>query len=175
MAGLTRHHLALALLFVLFFLFWDSWLLWPWKMAVVLVHELGHAVATWATGGSVVGFGLGLDQSGHVVSQGGNRFLILNAGYLGSLLFGVLLLALLRRPERFRGGRAQVLAWVGRAFGLFSVLYAFLDIRDDVIFGRGLSDAALLAELTGVPALLWGLAWCGIGGWVVWKARRWVA
>lgn len=154
--------------------FWDSWILWPLKMAVVAVHELGHALMTWVTGGSVVGFGLWIDQSGHVLSQGGNRFLILNAGYLGSLLFGVLLLGLLRRPSTLRNTRARLLAWAGRFFGMFSVLYAFIDIRDDVLFGVGRSDASMLAELTGVPGLLWGLVWCGVGAWLVWRLRRWL-
>lgn len=174
-SDLHRGHLALFLTFLLFLVFWDSWVLWPAKMAVVAVHELGHALATWATGGSVVGFGLWIDQSGHVESVGGNRFLILNAGYLGSLLFGVLLLGALRDPQRFATPRGRVLAWGGRFFGAFSILYAFLDIRDDVIFGTGLSDAAMLAQLTGIPAVLWGLAWCAIGAAVVWKLRRWLA
>lgn len=175
MSALGRNHLALALLFGVLLFFWDSWALWPLKILVVAVHELGHALATWLTGGSVVGFGLGLDQSGHVESMGGNAFLILNAGYLGSLLFGVMLLAALRRPTAARTFRGQLLAMAGRAFGAFCVLYAFLDIRDDVLLGSGLSDAALLAQLTGIPAFLWGLAWCGIGVWVLWVTRRWIA
>jgi hypothetical protein len=166
--------LALGLLLALFLTFWDSCLLLPLKLGVVALHELGHALMTWATGGAVVDFGLGLDQSGHVLSQGGNRFLILNAGYLGSLLFGVLLLLLFRRPEALRSGRLQLLGWGGRAFGAFSVLYALVDIRDDVILGAGRSDAAMLAELTGVPAILWGLGWLAAGVAVLWKMRRWL-
>lgn len=172
--GEIRDQVAFFLMFGVCVWFWDAWVLWPLKMAVVAVHELGHALMTWITGGSVVGFGVWIDQSGHVESQGGNRFLILNAGYLGSLLFGLVLLALLRRPSALRSTRARWLGWAGRFFGMFSVLYAFLDIRDDVLFGAGRSDASMLAALTGVPGFLWGLAWCGLGGWVTWRLRRWL-
>jgi len=49
------------------------------------------------------------------------------------------------------------------ALGVTSALYALLDIRSDVLLQPGaVSDAAMLAELTGIPALLWGLLWGGI-------------
>lgn len=158
--------LGLLLMFLVVFTWWDAWIFWPLKIGVVALHELSHALATWLTGGEVVGFGLGLDQSGHVLSRGGSRFLILNAGYLGSLGFGLLLLLASRRPGW------DLRRFAMRFFGLFSVLYALVDVRDDVLFGSGVSDATLLAELTHVPALLWGLAWIGAGVAVLWALRR---
>lgn len=168
-----REVVALTVVGACFLFFWDSWVLWPAKIGVVFLHELSHALMTWATGGSVVDAGLWIDQSGHVVSQGGNTFLILNAGYLGSLVWGVLLLGLFRRGRL--GDRRPFFAFVMRAFGLFSVLYAFFDVADDVVFRSGQSDASSLAALTGIPAIVWGLGWMGVGAWVVWRARRWIA
>lgn len=43
------------------------------------------------TGGHVQELVIVKEQGGHVVSQGGNRFIILSAGYLGSLLWGVVI------------------------------------------------------------------------------------
>lgn len=69
---------------------WQTPFLAPLKILVVFLHELCHALATWATGGSVSEFVVSAYQSGHVTSLGGSRFITLSAGYLGSLLFGLL-------------------------------------------------------------------------------------
>ena len=47
--------------------------------------------------------------------------------------------------------------------GLTSCLYAVLDIKSDILDRpHAVSDAVLLADATGVPALVWGLLWLGI-------------
>lgn len=192
--------------------FWDSLFLLPLKLLVVFFHEMGHAIAVLLTGGGVVDLAVGMDQGGHTISRGGNRFIILNAGYLGSLLFGVALL-LVKTP---RGAKRTcvVLAltllgaatlWVRplvsfaalfcvatgggflwlsrrtdaaesliRVLGVFSVLYALGDIRDDVFRMPGgvVTDATMLAEHTGLPSVLWGLLWTGAGVLVLWRLRR---
>ena len=49
------------------------------------------------------------------------------------------------------------------ALGLTSVLYAILDIKSDILDRPGVeSDAYILAELTGVPTLVWGVAWISV-------------
>jgi hypothetical protein len=198
--------------------FWHHWLLWPLKMTVVLFHELGHAVAAWVTGGSVVEIHLSPREGGHALTRGGSRFLILNAGYLGSLLAGVGLLAAGRRGLVARGvglalaasllvvavlfvpwltfaqlfvGLSAVafgvaagllpgfaLRWVMRGLGVFSILYAFMDIWSDV-FARAMdvtvtSDAEALAALTGIPALVWGGVWIAAGLGLLVLLRRWL-
>ncbi len=80
--------------------FWTSPWLAPLKILVVLFHELSHALMTIFTGGEVVSLQLSSDQGGMVLSRGGNRFLILSAGYLGSLLFGCVLFLLARGSTR---------------------------------------------------------------------------
>lgn len=68
---------------------WEYPLFYPLKLLVVFFHESSHALATLLTGGHVQELVIVKEQGGHVVSQGGNRFIILSAGYLGSLLWGV--------------------------------------------------------------------------------------
>jgi hypothetical protein len=47
--------------------------------------------------------------------------------------------------------------------GLTSALYAILDIKSDVIDRSSMqSDAAMLAEITNVPTLVWGGLWITI-------------
>lgn len=69
---------------------------------------------------------------------------------------GVLLFAGRRLPPR----------WSRRftmALGLTSVLYAILDIKSDILDRPHLhSDARMLAELTGVPTVVWGVLWIAL-------------
>ncbi len=60
------------------------------------------------------------------------------------------------------------------ALGLTSCLYALLDIKSDVLDRPYLeSDAHMLAELTGVPTVVWGVLWIGLGLAVsVWLFRK---
>jgi len=142
---------------------------------------------------------LSFDEGGVCLTRGGWPFLILNAGYLGSLLWGALFLLLGARRTRARSviglvglftlvvTLAYVRTWFGFLYGLAagllllavasklrptvsevllaavgatSCLYAVWDIASDVLFRHsGQSDAAALARLTGLPALVWGVAW----------------
>jgi hypothetical protein len=190
----------LATYLAVLWIFWPTLLAYPFKIFVVFLHELSHALAAVATGGRVAAITLDPREGGATWVQGGNRFIMLSAGYLGSLLWGLSLLAIARcRP---RAARAAVqalgiltllvtLVYVRNAFGivfgllfggalyaagrrlrqdaavvmlsglgLTSALYALLDIRSDVLLQPGApSDAALLANLTGIPALAWGVFW----------------
>lgn len=214
----TRRQLALALGFAAFFAalwyFWYTPVVYPLKIFVVLLHELSHAVALWMTGGSVESISLDPRQGGLTVGRGGIAFVTLSAGYLGSLVFGGLLMTG-ARSSRIRSG--TLLAFVGftvlvltalfirggfgigygaltgaalllgakylsavwasrliMALGLTSVGYAILDIKSDIIDRPGIrSDAAMLAELTGVPTLVWGFLWIGIAIWAAaWLFRH---
>lgn len=78
----------LILLLGLIIIAWDYSILYPLKLLVIFFHESSHALATVLTGGSVKELIINKDQGGHVLSQGGNRFIILSAGYIGSLLWG---------------------------------------------------------------------------------------
>jgi hypothetical protein len=71
--------------------FWQNPILYPFKLLVVFFHESSHALATLLTGGQVEEFVINAQQGGHVISRGGNRFITLSAGYLGSLLWGVII------------------------------------------------------------------------------------
>jgi len=47
-----------------------------------------------------------------------------------------------------------------KVIGMTSCMYAILDIVDDVLRRPGIgSDADMLAGLTGIPSLLWGVLW----------------
>lgn len=195
--------------------FWTSPVFWPLKMSVVMFHELSHAIAAWATGGHVLDIGLFANQGGSTRSVGGWPVVILNAGYVGSLVWGLALLVLAKEPKRAKltgyflaimlvfitvgfvrpvigfGFGFALLSALGlwllarflpmdvtsgliRGLGIFSVLYAIFDIRDDVFGDAGLTDASMLAEITHIPAFVWGVGWLGTSVLLVWLLRRWL-
>lgn len=209
-----RRRLVLPLLLGLaFVVLFDSPFLYPFRLFVVFLHEISHGVAAVLTGGRVVSIGLGADEGGVCVTRGGWSFLILNAGYLGSLLWGAAFLLLGRRPRnapavvglvgavtlaaaafyvrtpfglaytvvaglvlllvaaKMPPGASEVLL---AAIGAMSVLYAVADITSDVLRRYAAqSDAAALARLTHVPAVVWGVAWIAISlGVLVALVRR---
>ena len=80
-------------------LLWHTPFLYPIKIFVVFIHEAGHAFTTLLTGGQVVSMVVTPWQSGYVQHVGGNPLFIAAAGYIGSALFGGLLLLLSTRDE----------------------------------------------------------------------------
>jgi hypothetical protein len=188
--------LGLLALSVFFAWSWSAFWLAPLRLLVVLFHELGHALAVWVSGGEVVRMVLDVHGGGRTEFTGGWPLLVLNAGYLGSLFAGLVLLWSADRAPRAAlvalgltlvgcaaympfslglvftgimgfltiglGWSAPVVgcAWGLRGIGVFSVAYALVDARDDA----GLGDAAMLAQRTGVPSVVWTTGWivCGL-------------
>ena len=203
-----------SLFFVALWLLWNTVLVYPLKIFVVLLHELSHAAVAVATGGSVERIVLDPRQGGACYCPGGNAFLTLSAGYLGSLLWGGLMISA-ARSQRVKTtlvngligglvigltilyvrngfgiafGIAFGLAMVGASrrlsanlnrsllltLGLTSALYAILDIKSDVLDRPELqSDAHMLAQVTGVPTLAWGVIWIAAAlAFCFWLLRR---
>jgi hypothetical protein len=196
-----KHGALWAALLIVIVLAWDTWTVYPLKILVVFFHELSHGMMAYATGGSVEQMQLDSAQGGFCITRGGSPFLILMAGYLGSLAWGslALLLASHTRSAKltsaalgvmilivglmyirpvigfgflFAGvaGAAMLLAsaylapFVNtillRVIGLTSCMYVILDIKSDTLDRSHLeSDARMLADLTGIPTVIWGALW----------------
>src|SRR5262245_20801466 len=191
------------LFFAALWFLWETPVVYPLKIFVVLLHEVSHAMMSVATGGSIDQITLDPMQGGACHCPGGNAFLTLSAGYLGSLLWGGLMLSAARttrvKSEWVNGligalvigltvlyvrngfGIAfGILFGLGMIFvsqklgdavnrpllltlGLTSALYAILDIKSDIIDRpEARSDAAMLAEITGIPTFAWGVIWIGL-------------
>lgn len=186
---------------------WDTVVAYPFRIFVVFLHEISHGLAAVLTGGRIVSIGLSIDEGGVCVTQGGWRFVVQSAGYLGSLLFGALFLLLGGKRGRATGvigliglftlgatllyvrtlfgfvyGLAAAAAFILvaarlapavsemllAAVGVMSCLYAVWDISSDVLLRDApSSDAAALAGLTGIPAVVWGVLWVLASVWVI--------
>ncbi len=99
MLSLFKRYIALLLIFIIIVFLWDTLFVYPLKIFVVFMHEVSHGLAAIVTGGRVIEIQVNPQQGGHALTQGGSRFWTLTAGYLGSLLWGGLILLLAARTH----------------------------------------------------------------------------
>jgi hypothetical protein len=191
--------LLLAILFVSALFLWNTPVVYPVKIFTVLLHELSHELAAILTGGHLVKIDLSGNQSGLATTRGGWPFLVLSAGYLGSMLWGGLILVIASRTRLdkllsaaigiaviaisilfirttfgllfgFAFGTAMFVVGfftptfvngiVLKFLGLTSILYAVIDIKDD-LFMRTVrdSDASRMAQVSFGTPFMWGVVW----------------
>lgn len=74
----------------------------PFIYLATIFHEISHALMAVLTGGRVIEFVLEVNGSGHVLSQGGSRFLIAISGYLGVSIWAALLFQVGRHKQLTR-------------------------------------------------------------------------
>ncbi|CAA7410433.1 unnamed protein product [Spirodela intermedia] len=71
---------------------WRTFLLTPFKLITVFLHEASHAIACKLTCGRVDGIRVDADEGGVTETRGGIYWVILPAGYLGSSFWGMVLI-----------------------------------------------------------------------------------
>lgn len=113
-------------LLVLIFVLWNTIILKPLNIFTVYLHELGHFVTAKIVGYEVVNFQVEYNESGFVryMPQNPNivkTIFVGSAGYMGSLLFAVLIL-----QSRNTKYRRTVLIAFSSVFLLISLFYAGL-------------------------------------------------
>lgn len=194
---------------------WRTAVIKPLKIFAVFLHELGHSFMAVIFGNGIQGFRINLDESGYAVTMpkgAFSSFMIANGGYLGSVLFALLILNLKKTSFKkyILGASAILLLGVSIAYGksFFTVIYAAIfagvvlllymmhneKLNDWVIDILGITsaayavydtfvdtillqlnqwahllkgwktdqlvtDAVRLQQMTGVPAIVWGIIW----------------
>ena len=131
------------LIVAVIFLLWNTPVMIPLKILIVFFHELSHGLAAVVTGGSIESISISPQQGGLTTTRGGWLFLITSAGYLGSLLIGILLYlsALNSRADKLIMG----------ALGATMLLVAALYMRE--LFALGFTIAAGVAMLASAKYL----------------------
>lgn len=114
----------------------------PVKVLAVTFHETSHALMAVATGGTVFGFAIAPNGAGVTFGIGGNFFLILIAGYIGSCLWGALLYYL---SVRWRSQSCLI------ALELFVLVTAVFGWLNDFTAVFGLASIALMTALFWTP------------------------
>lgn len=89
---------------------WGTPFVYPIEAFVTVIHELSHAVVTWSLGGTVTEIVISSDNTGHTGIAFPNNglvdlkyFLALNAGYVGSVICGGVILLTMSRARFKRG------------------------------------------------------------------------
>ncbi|KAJ8549146.1 hypothetical protein K7X08_032853 [Anisodus acutangulus] len=77
---------------VVILVLWRTFLLTPFKLITVFLHEASHAIACKLTCGQVEGMKVHANEGGVTITRGGVYWLILPAGYLGSSFWGMVLI-----------------------------------------------------------------------------------
>jgi len=143
-----------------------AYIVYPIQLFATFVHEGSHVLATLMTGGSVQSLTVSPDTSGLVwsLTQEGNwlqAFLVSSAGYVGTTIFGVLLLTWFRYGYSSRNALYFSSGFVGvmtLVFGLlapiwnvfngkFSVMSVAFTVISGAVITGGLFAIAKFAEL----------------------------
>ena len=135
---------------------WDTLMMKPFRIFIVMVHEVCHAAATLMTGGEVLEIRTQWNESGHTLSRGGFFPLITAAGYVGSAMLGALLIYTGTAPRMQR----VVLLAIGAATMLMTMAYTPVGGGDFLlgIFG-GLIIVSLAIKSS--RAAMIGSTWLG--------------
>lgn len=110
-------------------------ILFPLRIFVVFLHELSHGLAAIATGGGIDHIELSVQEGGVCYTYGGFQFVILNAGYLGSLFWGAMLLIVSSRTRWDR----SIVGFLGALTLIVTLVY----IRSIFGFVYGLAVGSL--------------------------------
>ena len=141
---MLKGHWQLIAVTALVFALWHTPLVLPLKIFVVFLHELSHGLAAVLTGGRIEEMSISAQQGGHAITRGGNGFVILSAGYVGSLVLGALLLTIALRTHLDRA----MVALCGAVMLGVTALY----IRDGFAMAFcGVGGLALLAMARFLP------------------------
>jgi len=122
---------AAAISIVLWFIPFAEILTYPFRVFVTFIHEGGHAIAAVLTGNSVQSLSIAMNASGETyTTKGGlwSQVFIASAGYVGSMLFGGLLLILIRKAIAARVvllGSAGLIMALTIIYGLFKPLVSW--------------------------------------------------
>ncbi|TAJ14757.1 M50 family peptidase [Marinilabiliaceae bacterium JC017] len=104
-------------------------ILYPITLLVTFFHETGHALFALLTGGSVIGIQINGDGSGYARLAGGIQLLVLPGGYIGSALWGNLLLYIALYKEKY----SRPIIYFLIAILTFSALFWFNSIGTTIL------------------------------------------
>ena len=114
---------------------------YPLRLFVTMIHELGHGLSAVFTGGDFLHFEVSQHGAGLAYTRGGTRFVIIQAGYLGTAIFGAVLLVVTNRTLRLRA----IAMGLAGLIGLLTLVYSGISV-----------DHFNVLEIIGLTALIIG-------------------
>ncbi|HEX2925731.1 MAG TPA: M50 family metallopeptidase [Ruminiclostridium sp.] len=143
------------IIFVSLMVLWNTFLVKPIKLFTVFLHELGHAFMALVTGSGITELKIYFNESGHVMSLPNNwwsAFLIANGGYLGSVLFAILILVL-----KNTGFRKYII-------GTIAIIFLAVTFRYSGIFSFTMLYSVIFAAFA---LILYMIQNDKLNGWVI--------
>jgi hypothetical protein len=116
---------------LLWFIPYAELLTYPFRIFVTFIHEGGHALAGLLTGHSVQSMSVEMSGEGVTYTRGSgfiSGVLISSAGYLGTMIYGALLLVLIRKAVAARLvllGSGLLILGLTIVFGLFTPIFTW--------------------------------------------------
>ena len=161
---LFKRYFALFIIFVGIALLWNTVVMIPLKLFVVFMHEVSHGLAAIATGGEIVTIEVNQNQGGMALTKGGSRFWTLTAGYLGSLLWGGIILLLAARTHLDKGisvliGIGMIVISIGFGSDVFTYLFGIGFGVVLILFGIFLPEVVndWMLRIIGVTSCLYAI------------------
>jgi hypothetical protein len=142
----SQRDLLLAVIaFLIAFALWQMqglfFITYPFRLFVTMIHELAHGTAAVLTGGAFVQFEVTRRGAGLAYTRGGWPFVIIQAGYLGTALFGAGLLYLTYHNKR--PGRVAI--GVGVFIGILTLFFSGTSFAKLSLVEKILAAAVALA------------------------------
>ena len=161
---LFKRYFALFIIFVGIALLWNTVLMYPLKLFVVFMHEVSHGLAAIATGGEIVKIEVNQYQGGMALTKGGSRFWTLTAGYLGSLLWGGIILLFAARTHLDKGisvliGIGMIVISIGFGSDIFTYIFGIGFGVVLILFGIFLPEVVndWMLRIIGVTSCLYAI------------------
>ena len=145
---------------------YGAYIVYPIRLFVTFIHESSHALIAVLTGGSVQSLTIAADGSGLTYSApsgfiGG--LLTSSAGYIGTTVFGVLMLFLIRKnfsPNKiltalgiFIGAMLLIFTVISPVFNIFSIQVTYSSLLFTTLTGIALAAALVALGVFGRPGI----------------------
>jgi hypothetical protein len=118
-------------MFILAIILWDTVFIYPIKLFVVMLHEISHGLMAELLGGDIIKIEINSMIGGSCTYSSAPGFMpslmITSAGYLGSLLWGVLIFLIASHTNYDR--------YLSAFIGIVSLLITYFVIQSGELFG----------------------------------------
>jgi len=149
MSERTKQILILLAMFLVAVVFWNTIVIYPIKIFVVMLHEISHGLMAELVGGDIVKIEISPQIGGVCTSTRPPgffpTFMIASAGYLGSLLWGAIIFLVAAHTDYDR--------YLTALIGIGSLVITYFVIKSGGLFGIIFCSAFSVAMLLSVKFL----------------------
>ncbi|AUC77388.1 M50 family metallopeptidase [Olleya sp. Bg11-27] len=125
----------LIILITVVILFWNTLLVYPIKLFVVMLHEMSHGLMAIAFGGEIIEIQISKQIGGYclysITPSFWSSFMTGSAGYLGSLFWGALILILAVKSKKDK--------YITLVIGIILLALSYFVLQSGELFGTSMT------------------------------------